>query len=241
MIYTINQKLESWEAVSVLMVMQGLQNSPMDSCQCESSDKQTFEVFDAGGIQQYGFNPVPLHLHESYRQLETSQLCYPQLIAKENKLEVKLDSPKYPGIESNNTGPIVLCPFGAVQSLQLPAQVWRVVVKQLRTYYPEVVMISDGLRLDDCAFTEYESFISRTVQEKLKMLASARLVIGVPNAWTWSATAWRKPVAMLYPDDIPVTRWWPFSYAEMGRINYQSRQIQIPVLLAGIRKMIAML
>ena len=65
------------------------------------------------------------------------------------------------------------------------------------------------------------------------------MIVGVPNAWLWMATAWEKKLIYLYPDMMATVRWFHYSSLNYGRLIYPARGIQVSAVLAGLRQMIA--
>jgi ADP-heptose:LPS heptosyltransferase len=163
-----------------------------------------------------------------------------------------LDVPHFPGIVApdimqrmtpdSGLGTILVCPFGIKKELDMPVAVWRAIVRHLRSYGHSVCVLGDrGQRLDVANFTESETLSEHTMMYKLTALSCATLVVGVPNAWTWAATAWATKSVILYPENVGAQKWYSFISDNFGRICYPAQQLQIPVVLAGLRKLIAQL
>ena len=110
----------------------------------------------------------------------------------------------------------------------------------MRTYDKPIYMFKSGNeRMDQLALATDEILDdSLSVKDRLTTLASIDMVVGVPNEWIWAATAWEKPLVVLYPDELSTRRWLPWTYDHCGRIAYELRQLYVSLLLAGIRKLV---
>lgn len=62
--------------------------------------------------------------------------------------------------------------------------------------------------------------------------------MGVPNAWTWAATAWKKKQIVMYTDKVPVPKWMPYDYGECKIVVYDPNKLIIPVTLSALRHLI---
>lgn len=181
---------------------------------------------------------------KAHRQIATGNRPYQDVLATVSGLESKpIKPPRLPnaGIEPSTTGGIVICLFEAYEAFKLPWTVKKAIIKHCTTYGVPVYLLGrPGQRADYSPFTEGSILSDRPLQEKLEALASARLVLGVPNEWTWLATAWDKKVIVLHPDDMPHERWFGFDVAPrtLARLLVTWSQLQIPVILAGLRRLI---
>lgn len=140
-----------------------------------------------------------------------------------------------------NSG-IVICPFACVPELQLSQPVWKPVVRTLETYGERLwLMGEEKQRMDGCRFTEADIASNLPLIDKMKVLASATLVIGSPNRWLWMSTVWERKIVVLYPEGEPQRKWFGFQSDNFGRILYQPDNLQVPALLACMRKLIGIL
>ena len=149
--------------------------------------------------------------------------------------------PAFPGVVSGATGRyVVLCPFAVTEQMAIPVKVWRAVARHMRLYDLSVLVMGNrGEWLEGAAFLESEILSELSIQMKLEFLHSAELVVGAPNEWTWCAAAWQRKSVILYPQYTPQSRWFPFSGIDTyGRLVYDPHQLQIPVVLAGLRGLI---
>lgn len=146
------------------------------------------------------------------------------------------------GISSGENGGIVICPFACVPELQLSQPVWKPVVRTLETYGERLwLMGEEKQRMDGCRFTEADIASNLPLTDKMKVLASATLVIGSPNRWLWMSTVWERKIIVLYPEGEPSRKWFGFQNDNFGRILYQPDNVQVPALLACVRKLISIL
>ena len=121
-------------------------------------------------------------------------------------------------------------------------QVWRILIKHLRTYGVPVRLLGQyGQRADYASFTEGDILSDDSVEDKLRVLANSDLVVGVPNEWTWAAAGFGTKVIVLHPEDIPYDRWFGFDVKPkcLGRLLYAPQQVKPAVILAGMRTLIA--
>jgi hypothetical protein len=185
-----------------------------------------------------------LDFDKAYRAMASAKETYPAVLARVSGLPVApIRSPQFPGltVTPSTDGGIIVCPHAAVEAFELPWQVWRSIVRHLRSYgVPVRFMGRSGERMDYANFTEAQNLSDLPLTEQMRAMASAKLILGVPNEWTWSATAWQKKIVVLHPDNLPHERWFGFDVSPrtLGRLLYTSSQLQIPVILAGLRKLI---
>jgi hypothetical protein len=97
--------------------------------------------------------------------------------------------------------------------------------------------------MDPLAFADSDMLTRRygKLEDVLRHLASAVLILGVPNEFTWMATAFYPKMIILYPDHIPQKRWFAMHHSQFGRLGFQAHAVQIPVMLTGLRTLIRML
>jgi hypothetical protein len=95
-----------------------------------------------------------------------------------------------------------------------------------------------GERLDAAHFTEDEILSNLGNTSKLAIIASACLIIGAPNAWTWLGAALKKKLLIISPDNVPLHRWWWQDGHDIMHLVYESQQLQVPLILTGLRQLI---
>jgi len=235
------QHLDTFEAVAAVMVAQATQSAisvPKDA----PIDLRNLLAF--AGVLSDQPGDKPLATMEAFRYVENTQKSYGELLAELSGYPGVIPGPpKFPSIQpGSNAGPIVCCPFGLRKDLDLPLQCWHSMVLHLRSYGRPVLLLGEPhQRMDSAAFAECDILSRQSIGVKLRALASACLVVGVPNGWLWAAMAWDRPLVCLYPEDAPPDRWMWLQSPKSYRILYPPRQLQVPVLLAGLRKVVSML
>lgn len=246
MVFDFNEdRIEMWEQVAAVQVMQAVDPHPT----ILSGIHIGHDLFRYAGILP-SFETTAEHSFNcsvAFRYLATSKMMYPQVLATSAGLHqgMKISPPSFPeaALSVDMTGGIVLCPFEIDPAFQIPVTVWKAVARHLRSTGVKLSLMGDaGQRMDAANFSEGCTLSQLTLIKKMQALASAQLVIGVPNAWTWIATAWGKKIILLHPDNVPSSRWFGFyETPKLGRLLYQGHLIQIPVVLAGLRKILNMM
>jgi hypothetical protein len=180
---------------------------------------------------------------EAYRACKATDAPYVGVLASASGLVgLKISVPTFPAIRPLQSASIVIAPFPIEQEMALPETVWRAVLHLLRSYGLRIYLLGNrGQWQDCCAFTEDEILSEHSVAEKLSILAGAELVVGLPNEWLWSATAWTKKITYWYPDNVSPKRWFPYAHQSYGRMVYAANQIQIPVIINQLRLLIGQL
>lgn len=247
MTISIPSDAELWEVVAAIQVLQSI---GCGDAETDFQDQEATKLVSLAGICQWTSSQggcdhtEALQTAKAYRAVESSQESYQAVLARSTGLERRfLRAPVFPnaGIKPSVSGGIVICPFEINDVFKLPWQVWQALIRHCRTYgLPVTLLGRRGQRADYATFTEGSILSGLPLLDKMQALASAKLVLGVPNEWTWMATAWKKQIAVMYPDDVPNDRWFGFGLEPrtLGRILYTRTQIQVPVILAGLRKMI---
>lgn len=134
---------------------------------------------------------------------------------------------------------IVLCPFAEEAEVSLSAKVWVAVSRMLRSYGLPVYLVGHpGERYDLGAFPENAIFSEHSIADKLALLRAAKLVVGVPNAWTWAATSGAAAIVTMYPENVPSRWWFPWAEDRYGRILVD-RTYPVYMALAGLRRVLA--
>jgi ADP-heptose:LPS heptosyltransferase len=233
---------EMWEVVAAIQV-------------CQSQGILTIEndaIGDAAELYQMAGllsakprNRIDLDFSKAYRAIATVKETYQAMLARASGLESKpISVPQFSGFTPSMNGGIIVCSHEVTGEFKLPWQVWRAIVRHLRSYGQTVRFLGrPGERMDYATFTEGQILSNLSLQERMQVLASAGLVVGVPNEWTWISTAWKKKVLVMQPDDVPQERWFGFDVAPqtLGRLLYTRSQLQVPVILAGLRKLISVM
>lgn len=227
-------EIKSWEAyasVQVVQAYQGLGISPscipVDWLKC------------AGML--YNSVDAPLVYGDALRAVEDGKVYYGVALATASGLAgINMMPVKFPSIEEANGGGIVVCPYPLSKQFHLPESVWVPVVEHLRSYGHRVSLMGEkNDRMDFCSFTEAENLSDLPLEAKLRAIAHADLVIGVPNAWTWASTSWEKKVLMFYPNGLPQKKWFPLiddSLTSRQRwIIYEPHNLQVPIVLGALR------
>lgn len=236
MSWYIPARTTTWESVATLQ----LANST--GTKVISDDPEIAALIQLSGLQAIppAAGAAPLYF-EAYRAIdeETVDSSYHQVLARVSGQKC-VPSLLQIDVASEDKGHIVICPYGPKKELAIPLSVWRAVVRHLRSYGRRVYLMADkGERMDGIAFTEAEILSERSMKEKLEVLATATLTVGVPGAWMWLATSWQKQLIVLYPEGIPPRKWFPFVHENFGRLLYPADRLQIPVFLAGLRMLIS--
>lgn len=194
-------------------------------------------------------SPVQLAYGDAMRKIDKEEnrsyhelllACSLPLLSNDlHSINIDKSALAFPQIKPTGEKCIVMCPFGLRRELDLPVRVWRHIALFLRSYNLRLYLMgSRGERMDQAVFTESEILSEETMQDKLAILALSSLVVGVPNGWTWLATAWTRNMVILYPDGMPPRRWFPYIHDRYGRILFEAHNLQVPIVLAGLRKLI---
>jgi len=245
MILGIPSDAALWEVVGAIQVCQ---SAGIADVEYNGGDESS-QFLELTGLKQAesGTAEKWLDLGSAMRQLEKAKVTYPDLLADTVGLKIGGGkAPLFPGLETaqGEAGGIVVSPYHVHDSFRLPWQIWRGLIKHLRTYgLPVHLLGMTGERADYANFTEGTVLSSLPVADKLRALAQAKLVVGVPNAWTWAAAGYGKKVIVLHPDGIPHERWFGFEVQPrtLGRLLYDAQQLQPAVILAGMRKLISIM
>jgi len=92
--------------------------------------------------------------------------------------------------------------------------------------------------MDIATFTEGELLGRQPLKTILATLEAAEMVIGVPSEWVWLAASYNVRTLLLYPDNVPPRRWFWYGSNRIGRGIFTPSNIQIPVVLTTIRKIL---
>jgi hypothetical protein len=238
---------EVWEAIAAIQIMQA---SGVRRVGVRCRDTSLCYLYHLAGLHLTDVEPtVQFKLDEAFRSIDSAMshdMLYQSWLARVSGVDLSrgITPVAFPRMEPvANREHIAFCPFGLSKFQPIPLSAWKAVVRFLRTYGLPVYLVSDpGQRADGLNFTEGCTLSDAPIQEKLRILASAKLVVGMPNAWTWMAASWKRTMAIYYPTGIPPLRWFGFyNNPKHGRVEYLPHQIQIPVLLAGLRNLLTVL
>jgi hypothetical protein len=207
----------------------------------EGFPEEYYELVEASGIKDStgGMN-MRLKFAEAYRGVDRSHDSYLAVLAKVSGLGVVTTiAPIFQSRQATENGAIVVCTEGLKAELDIPEAMWPAIVKFLRSYWPSVVLVGDpGWRIDAGAFSEAEILCDVPLSLKLDALASAKLIVGVPNAWTIIGSSWLKRALIFYPASLPQDRWFWISSARFGKILHDPNRINIPSIMSGLRELI---
>jgi hypothetical protein len=232
-----------WETVGLVSVLQALTKvEPVDRVFCCCED---WDILRAASLpvcaEMYGKAAEGAQVVSFKVPIPRGTEFYGEALAKLNGWELEILPPKF-GIQEEEEEGIVLCPFGTVAQMNMPVKVWKAIVRHLRSYnIPVAMMGGRGQRMDEIAFTEAEILSEYPIEKKLRVLGRAKLVVGVPNAWTWIAAGYERKIVLAYPEGVPPRRWFPWANDKFGRIIWDPARLEIPVVLAGLRQLIQML
>lgn len=250
---------ELWEATGAVQVLQTVGRTAQHRCLCTGEVR---ELLVCGLGEERVDEAAELDYASAYRQVDRSAAFYSEVLAAVSRVDVpRVESSRstleaevygepeaipalvplhWSGVQQRESSGIILAPFALKPELSLPTATWQVLVRTLRTYGQTVYLMAErGVRFDYLCFTESEILSELPVAEKLGYLEAAKLIVGVPNAWLWAATAWEKKIITLLPDSIPPRRWFGFAHpTSYGVVRYDSRQLAAPVLLSAVRMLI---
>lgn len=228
--------ISTWEAVATLQIVQALKAKATCSF-AVGIGIEAAAVACLGSVEEEQSGKlVCLNYETALRGVDRYEGYYGDLLAQVNGLQLTLAPPKLP-CEVTGDGPIVLCPESIRSDMSLPQPAWKAMADLLRLYGYGVCLMGDyGYRLDGCKFSELDIVSNLPVKEKIQVLAESRLIVGVPNAWMWLGTAWDKKMMVLYPDGVPMHRWFPYSTDNQRWITFAQYNFQLPLLLSAARK-----
>ena len=241
--------VEPWEAVASLAV---LQSQKEGSLVATTSEAYRWLAERAGFLpQQPETVAVPdmtFEYNEAYRAVDRAkeQESYFDILARANGLTlpglgVKFTLTGIPVTEDY----IVIAPHEFKREHALTDAVWIACIrylKKLTRCSQSILLLGDrGKRLDAAHLTEAELVTDLPFKEQVELVARAKLVIGVPNALTWlAAMAWHKTMVVLVPEATPVCRYWPFYEKQFGVGVYDPKNLQTPIVLASLRRLMGM-
>lgn len=227
-----------WEATAIIQIIQAWDSPVVPFYGGEADDLLRQAIWTNCVEDSSSYQP---DIQAAYRIIDSSKLPYVEVLASttERPIDARdIESPKFVGTPTLGGG-IVLCPFPPKKELDLPVTAWRALVRILRTYNIPVSLLGARTQwMDKVAFTESEILSEAPVIYKLACLASADLVIGVPNEWMWAAAGYGKSSIVLYPMDVPARRWYHYQNDKFGRIVYAPQALDIPRILASLAKLL---
>ncbi len=252
MIFRVPENIQLWEGVAVVQIVQHLNNRPNLSpnemsyvALVPDLTEDTTALFQLGAVgcnvKKYDGDEKTIELIQAYGSTHTADMYYGQVLMRENGLQVApLRPPYFPFIRGDmKKQGIIVCPFGLRPEFDIPTNIWKDVIKQLQSYDPNVYVLGERRqRLDEIGLTENEILSDLPLSVKLQTLASAKLVVGVANSWTWLSSAWVVNRILIHPDNIRNDRWYPAMDNTQTEFLLQNREIlSSPMVQVGIRKM----
>lgn len=241
--YYLPGTLTLWETLGAILIAKS-----SDTVTLSAPTSEVLELIRASQVSWFLGGDTPtgeqsaLPFADAYRMMEDTDQAYPDVLASAAGRMLMVRDFTFPNIEANTGGGIIVAPFGLKAELDLPSGVWRELAKNLRSYdLPVRLLGRRGQRQDGSSYTEGEQLSDLSIEEKLQAIASADLIVGTPNEWMWSASAWKKKQLLFYPEHLPQKRWGWWEGDEFGRIMFQSHQLHVSVILATMNKMINML
>jgi ADP-heptose:LPS heptosyltransferase len=232
----------TWEAVATALLVDGsvvtIHPDVHNACSQEIVDLLNTGIMSPCMAD----TDISMSYHDAFRNVETQTDSYLDLLASANNLVKPGTVARLCNKPCTAKPTIIVSPYSVSPSLDLPHEIWKHIVKQLRTYDADVLLLDDnGKRLDVAAFMENEILSLIDVAGKKEVLDAASLVIGLPNAWTWLAAEMETSMILLYPDTVPQHRWFWKDYKGLARLVFEKNKLEIPILLTGIRKLIEVL
>lgn len=237
--FSLPGDVKLWEALSALQIIQAISRTELVSVHCFGD---ALDLCQAGGIGgSYQDNLCRLAFAEAHRKIDDAgKRPYVDLLEELSGLsKLKLSAPQFPLLHPGNKGSIVVAPFPVRPDMGIPLSIWKHLVLHLRTYDRPVYQIGErGERQEECAYSEGDILCDLPVADRLEAVADAELIVGVPNIWTWAATAWNKKQVIMYPDSVPLERWFPYGSRAYGIMLYEKTKLQVPVILTALRQII---
>jgi hypothetical protein len=242
----ITQSAELWEIMAAIAVTQNQPPHPDRVLLHDGADIQ--KLIAAAGLPTGPTNKdlAQFNFDAAFRHIDRLQMeaCYFDALAKVSGLQIVQEySLKFPGAVQTKPS-IVLSPFELKSDMQIPAVIWVALIKQLKRmtgFRTQVHLVGpQDYRLEDATLTEDEIKTWQSPLHQLQFVAGADVVIGVPNAYMWAATGFDRKVVVLLPEQLPTRRWWPWGGKQNGIGLYDARNLQAPVLLASVRKLMDM-
>lgn len=226
-----------WEATAILQLIQALGTTPNIKITGEGGG-----LFSLPGVlSEENHQDLELPIDRVYRDIDNSDLPYVELLRQMSgwPIEKEIVPPKLSG-EATTGGGIVICPFGPKKELDLTWAAWRSIVRLMRSYRVPIWLLgAQGQWMDQVAFTESEILSEEPIARKIEVVASADVLIGVPCEWMWIAAGFVKSLIVLYPEQVPNKRWFHYSHDKFGRIIFSSHAVDIPRIMAGLAKLVA--
>src|ERR1035437_3145276 len=232
MILGIGSQIELWEQVAAVQVAQAV-HADLNSLHIDP------DLLAAASMPQAIVEPdFMLDFLSAYRRADDSATPYTDLLAGSSGFAVKTAAPRLVLPDAAREC-IVVCPYGLRKDLELPLQVWPMIIHNLKSYgFPVVFMAESGQRMEGAKLAEADILAECSLADKMRVLASAKLIVGGTNAYLWLATAWDKKQIIFYPDSVPISRWFSFESMSFVKLCYTRHDVRLPMLLAGLRSAI---
>lgn len=241
--YQLPGNVQAWETVAAIVAARSA--GRVDVCYGLETPNESIEICRAFGYSDYRFRMLKdWPFGDAFRMVDQGRAfdyigALISLVGSGSTRALSL-----PG-DGATTDEIIVCSEPLKKDFAVPRQSWVEIVRLLKTYGYRVTFMGDrGQRVENYNLPEGDLLSDLPVKDKLERLRRAALVVGVPNAWTWLATAWNKPQLILYPETQAVVRdgdlsvgWFPLHKKESVRWLLTSPGTSfLPVLLMGIRK-----
>ena len=185
---------------------------------------------EVSGVFSVGMEPFA----RAYRDVDSSEVSYFDLLAERLDVRTLTRMPLLADALPEAGGHIIACPFAVKPECELPTESWVAVLKHLSSYGGEVFCMGTGKQR-----TGQFPCMTGPWEEQVTKILSAALVVGVPNAWTWIRAACDRPMVVLYREQVPARRWFPFESSKFGRVLCSGAKEETPALVAGLRQLIA--
>lgn len=226
-----------WEAVAALQLAQSTGIISQAYLTTDLTIDELCKACGGGGVKSFTSEKHKFGFDAAYRRVDTYDGSYLEALAEGEPMQET--KPLVVAAQPTKEACIVVCPWPIKKEFELHRAIWTSVTKFLRTYSLPVYLLGEETeRQDTSMYYENEILSKCSVKEKLEYLASAQLVVGVPNAWVWLAASMQTKLILLYPEAWPARRWFWQDNDNVRRVIYDSRNVQTPVVLAALRSII---
>lgn len=233
--------LHAFELTATIQIVQALQREGQEVVVGVGSQNDGAMLALAGINSDSGGGPV-LEYGKAHRAVENTDRWYTQLL---NECSGSLTSSpllpiQFPGITPASEQVILMAPFGQ-KKLEISITHWRLMAKFLRTYNLPVKSLGQpGQRIDLAGFTEADILTDCPIEEKLATIASAVLMVGIPNEWLEAAVGWNRPLVVLYPEAIRPMQWFPYlnDHSPFRLMAYPKNNLDAAAIITGLRHLI---
>jgi ADP-heptose:LPS heptosyltransferase len=241
----IDRKIELFEAIASIQLCQAIG----ETLEMNVTDDELYRLFILAdvlapvGLGGTMLDEQVLNFDLAYRAVDQSkgEQSYTQVLAKASGVRVPVQDElakfSFPQpTEKTEEEYIVLLPFPVKRELGLPYAVWAATTRLLRSYgIPIYVVGEQGQRIDGLGFREDEMMMELDLDDKIKLVARAKLLVGVPSSWGWIGAGFGKDQIVMVPEELPIRRWFGFPAA---LLVYKQNEIQVPVLMTMLRQLL---